>query len=219
MPLMQLNQTRRQAIVLLVIVLAIALGLIPGRAVTAQDATPAPLACDLEPRPVTFIVDLLMLPEPDSTPTPIDQLPAGGEVTDPVARTEAVRVVEQLILCVNQGEFLRSFALYDDAYLRRIIDPAGVMTEDVAIEIGKSFNSADPVEPAEMTVLDEILSVRDLGDSTVAVVFRTSGGPDRDPGEDQIDLFVLEQRGDRWLIVDGVVDIDAGDLTPTTDGG
>jgi hypothetical protein len=219
LPLMQLNLSLRRAMALLIALLAIGLQLIPAGIARAQDATPVPLACDLEPRPVTFIVDLLMLPEPDVTPTPIEHLPDGTGVTDQAVRADVVRVVEQLILCVNQGEFLRSFALYDDVYLRRLIDPAGVMTEEVAVELGKSFDSAEPVDPAEATVLEEVLSVRQLADGTMAVVFRTSGETNRDAGEPQIDLFVLKRAEDRWLIVDGAVDIDADELTPGADQG
>jgi hypothetical protein len=205
--------------IILVAMLAIGSHLLAAGGAGAQDATPVPLACDLEPRPVTFIVDLLMLPEPEITPTPIAEVPGGREIIEPVERAAVIRIVEQLILCVNQGEFLRSFALYDDAYLRRIIDPAGVMTEEVATEIGKSFDSADPVEPAEATVLEEVLSVRELPDGSVAVIFRTSGGTDREADESQIDLFVLARGDDRWRIVDGAVDIDGDALTPASDQG
>jgi len=44
-------------------------------------------------------------------------------ITDPTIRAEVERVVQSLILCVNQGELLRSFSLFDDEYLRRIIRP------------------------------------------------------------------------------------------------
>jgi hypothetical protein len=50
--------------------------------------------------------------------------------------------------------------------------------------------------------------VRELPDGTVAVVFRTRGGLNRDPDQSQVDLFVLRKDGERWLIVDGLTDLD-----------
>ena len=36
---------------------------------SAQEATPAPIICDVPPRPVTFIADLIAAPEPELTQT------------------------------------------------------------------------------------------------------------------------------------------------------
>ena len=86
----------------------------------------------------------------------------------------------------------------------------------MAIELAKSIATPVAVDPADMTTLDSILLIRKLPDGAVTVVFRTSGGPDRDPDETQIDLFVLRKDGDRWLIVDGLTDIDPQSIpTPT----
>jgi hypothetical protein len=180
--------------------------------VSAQEATPIPAACDMEPRPITFIADLLAAPRPDVTPTPVAGVPEGTDVTDPTIRAEVERVVQSLILCVNQGELLRSFSLFDDEYLRRIIDPEGIMGAEVAIELAKSIATPESVAPEDMTTLDTILLVRQQPDGTVTVVFQTRGGPDRDPDETQIDLFVLRKASDRWLIVDGLTDLDPQSL-------
>lgn len=184
--------------------------------VSAQEATPTPAACDMEPRPITFIADLLAVPKPDVTPTPVAGIPDGVEVTDPQVRVDAQRVVESLIICVNQGDLLRSFSLFDDEYLRRIIDPEGAMEAEVAIELAKSIATPVAVAPEDMTTLDAILLVRQQSDGAVTVVFRTKGGPDRDPDETQVDLFVLRHENDRWLIVDGLTDLDPQSVpTPT----
>ena len=184
--------------------------------VSAQEATPTPAACDMEPRPITFIADLLAVPKPDVTPTPVAGIPDVVEVTDPQVRVDAQRVVESLIICVNQGDLLRSFSLFDDEYLRRIIDPEGAMEAEVAIELAKSIATPVAVAPEDMTTLDAILLVRQQSDGAVTVVFRTKGGPDRDPDETQVDLFVLRHENDRWLIVDGLTDLDPQSVpTPT----
>ena len=138
----------------------------------------------MEPRPITFIADLLAAPKPDVTPTPVAGIPDGVEVTDPQVRAEAERVVESLIICVNQGELLRSFSLFDDEYLRRIIDPEGVMEAEVAIELAKSIATPVAVAPEDMTTLDAILLVRQQPDGAVTVVFRTKGGPGPGSGRD-----------------------------------
>ena len=165
------------------------------------------MACDPPARPVTFIADLLKLPEPEITPTPIAAVPEGVEVTDPAARSEATRLVEQLILCVNQGELLRSFSLYDDGYLRRImIRP--VMTAEVAVEIAKSFATPKPVDADKVTVLDEVLSVRQLPDGDIVVVFATHKGELDEGDQPQVDLLVLRTVGSQLRIVDGLVDLD-----------
>jgi hypothetical protein len=195
---------------LISMILGLALGFatLIGSFTVAQRATPVPVACDPPTRPVTFIADLLKLPEPEITPTPIAAVPEGAELTDPAARSEATRLVEQLILCVNQGELLRSFSLYDDGYLRRIIDPAGVMTAEVAVEIAKSFATPKPVDADKVTVLDEVLSVRQLPDGDIVVVFATHKGELDEGDQPQVDLLVLRTVGSQLRIVDGLVDLD-----------
>ncbi len=189
---------------------------IPTRTAVAQEATPAPATCDVEPRPITFLADLLAAPKPEVTPTPVAGVPDGTDVTDPVVRAEVEKVVQTLIICVNQGEILRAFSLYDDEFVRRLIDPDGIMGSEIAIEVGKSLAKTVPADPEDVTTLDEIVLVRALPDGTVAVVFRTHGGPDRDKDYSQIDLFVLRKVNDRWLIIDGLTDLDPESLpTPT----
>jgi hypothetical protein len=182
----------------------------------AQEATPAPVACDVEPRPVTFLADILAAPKPEVTPTPVAGIPEGTDVTDPVVRAEIEKVVQTLIICVNQGEILRAFSLYDDEFVRRLIDPDGIMGSEIAIEVGKSLAKTVPADAEDVTTLDEIILVRALPDGTVAVVFRTHGGPDREQDDSQIDLFVLRNVDTRWLIIDGLTDLDPQSLpTPS----
>jgi len=191
--------------------------LIPTGTASAQEATPAPAACDVEPRPITFLADLLAAPKPEVTPTPVAGIPDGTDVTDPVVRAEVEKVVQTLIICVNQGEILRAFSLYDDEFVRRLIDPDGIMSSEIAIEVGKSLAKTVPADPEDITTLDEIILIRALPDGTVVVVFQTHGGPDRDQDDSQIDLFELRKVNDRWLIVDGLTDLDPQSLpTPTS---
>ena len=171
---------------------------------SAQEATPSPVACDLTPQPVTFIADLNSTPRPEITPTPLTDVPDGTEVTDPETRAQVIRVVETLTLCVNQGEVLRAFSLFDPLYLRSVIDPDAAMEAEVAIELGESFATPEVVAEEDLTVLEEVLSVRQLADGVVVVIFRTHVGSDNS----QIDLFALRHVDGRWLIVDGLADVD-----------
>ena len=183
--------------------------MLPLNSAGAEDATPEPVAaCDLAPRSITFIADVIAAPKPETTPTPVVAIPDGSDVSDPLVRAEVTTLVETLITCVNQGELLRSFSLFDDEYLRRLIDPEGLMQADVAIELARSVATPSAANPDDVTVLDEILLIRDLGDGAVVVVFRTRGGPDRDSDETQVDLYVLRKIGDEWKIVDGLADVD-----------
>lgn len=182
-------------------------GAVPG---VAQDATPGatpvPAGCTVEPRPVTFIAELLAAPEPEVLPTAVVEVP-GGEPVDDETRAEVIAVIEQLIACVNEGDLLRSFALFEDEYLRRVIDPEGLMAEDVAIELGKSFATPSAVDQSSATTLVEVVSVERLEDGAVAVVFRTRTGGEGDSGNDTVDLFVLREFEGSWLIVDGLTGI------------
>lgn len=214
MPYLRLN------LLILSTILSVLCGLVPGRnsaalwLASAQDATPDPLACDVAPRPITFIADLVETSTSEVTPTPVTGIPDGSEVTDPATRTDVVTVVEVLIVCVNQGELLRSFALFDDAYLRRLIDPDGIIAADVAIELAKSLATPQALSTDDETVLEEVLLVRELPDGSIAVVFRTRGGVDREADETQVDLLVLRKTAERWLIVDGLTDFDPEMLPP-----
>jgi hypothetical protein len=172
------------------------------QSVAAQDASPtaAPAACDIEPRPVDFLIAIVQAPDPETTPTPIDAVPTGTPVDD-ATRAAVTGIINTLTICVNQGDYLRAFALFDDAYLRRIIDPEGLMSEDVAFELGKSLAtpSSSAEIPAGVTV--QILSVNALADGSVAVAFQTI-----DPSSDDepaIDLYVLDNRDGKWVIIDG----------------
>lgn len=178
----------------------------------AQDATPgatpSSLACDGPERPVVFIADILAKPKPEIVPTVVSELPTGQPV-DEVTRSDVTRVVQALITCVNQGDFLRSFYFFEDEYLRRIIDPDGLMGSDVAVELGKTFATPAAVNEDDLSVLVEVLSVERLDDGTVVIVFRTRGGAGRDPDDEQVDLFVLRKFDAEWKIVDGLTDIES----------
>lgn len=167
-------------------------------------ATPMAQSCTVDPRPTSFLADLLNAPEPEVVPTAVTDVPRGVAV-DEQTRVQVLAVLDQLIVCVNAGEYLRSFSLFDDEYLRRVIDPDGLMTEGVALELGKTLATPEPAADEAVTELVEVISVEQLEDGSVVVVFRSRvGGED---GAEQTDLFVFRQIGDSWKIVDGKTNV------------
>jgi hypothetical protein len=84
----------------------------------AQSGTPVAATCEGDPRPMDFLVTIVAAPKPEISPTAIAAIPT-GEPVDDETRTAVVRVVETLTACVNAGDYLRAFALFDDEYLRR----------------------------------------------------------------------------------------------------
>ena len=155
-----------------------------GMRVIAQDATPTPITCTGTPRTEDFLVTILSAPTPTTTPTAIASAPVGAPVDD-ATRVEVETVVQTLTACVNAGDYLRAFAWFDDAYLRRIIDPQGLMTLDVAAELGKNFatpSSSDEI--GQVTIA--MISVTVLPDGTVSAIFTTT-----DSNESTTDLYIL----------------------------
>jgi hypothetical protein len=120
-------------------------------------------------------------------------------------------VIEELIACVNQGELLRAISLYDDHYLRRSIDPEGLMDPELALELGESFATPEPVDEDEATVLEGILSIRQTPDGAIVVIVQGRAGSE----QSQIDLFALRNVDGKWLIIDGLTDIEFEPVEPT----
>jgi hypothetical protein len=168
----------------------------------AQSGTPVAATCEGDPRPMDFLVTIVAAPKPEISPTAIAAIPT-GEPVDDETRTAVVRVVETLTACVNAGDYLRAFALFDDEYLRRIIDPDSLMSGDVAFELGKSLATPSSTSDEAPQVSIAITSVQQLADGTVTVVFTTTD----DTGDSTTDLYVLAKRDTGWRIVDGARDL------------
>jgi len=168
----------------------------------ASVGTPVPATCAGDPRPMDFLVTIVAAPKPETSPTAIAAIPTGSPVDDETRRA-VVQVVETLTACVNAGDYLRAFALFDGEYLRRIIDPDSLMSGDVAFELGKSLATPSSTSDEAPQVSIAITSVQQLADGTVVVVFTTTD----DTGDSTIDLYVLTKREAGWRIVDGARDV------------
>lgn len=175
----------------------------------------APTGCDVSPRPTSFLETLVLAPEPDVTPEPIERVPDGADV-DEATRAEVAEIVATLIACTNAGNLLRAFALYDDGYLRSILDQDGAMSAEIANELVVSFATPEPVTAERRMVLVGLPVVRQMGDGRVAVVTETTGGALDDDDDTELGLLILDRGADgRWLVVDGRTDLEREEL-PTT---
>lgn len=182
---------------------------------TATPVVPAgPAGCTIEPRPLGFLESLVGLPDPETTPAALEGVPDGVPV-DETTRGEVTSTVTTLIACVNAGDVLRAFALYEDGYLRRVVDPEYVMSAEIANEIVVSFATPEPVPSDRQTTLVGVPLVRQLADGRVAVVIETNGGVQDEDDETELDLLILTRVDDRWLIVDGLTGLDRDQLPAT----
>ena len=172
----------------------------------------APTGCDVSPRPTSFLETLVNDPEPDVTPERVEGVP-DGEAVDEATRAEITAVITELIACTNAGDLMRAFSLYEDGYLRRLLDQDGVMTAEIANELVVSFATPEPVTSERRTVLVGLPVARRMSDGRVAVVTETSGGAQDDEDDIDLGLLVLARSADgRWLIVDGRTGLDRDDL-------
>jgi hypothetical protein len=189
----------------------------------AQDATPATgeiisgEQCTTDARPVTFLGELVATPVAQDeyvAPTAVPE----GVTPDDATVDEITAVVEQFIACSNSGEVLRALSLFDDAYLRRVIDPTGELDPDTANKLVESIATPIAIEPEQFVVFLGIREMVQLPDGSVAVVLETDGGDENTSGTD-VDLFIFKRDGDRWIIADAVNDIDDIEAQQTPQSG
>ena len=176
---------------------------------SAQESTPssAPPSCsEIEPRDTASFQQVAGTPQADgagaesqatsgATPTPF-AMPE-GEVADDATVAEIAALYEQLVSCLNAGEFLRAYALYTDDYLVRNLSAE-------AIE-GLSATPV-PTEEAMRSTFGDVLDARMMDDGRVAALISTSNPQ---VGETII-LAILTNEEGRWLIDDeSVVEVGA----------
>ena len=163
--------------------------------------------CTAERRPVTFLGDLVSTPpseEEYQAPTAVPD----GVPPDEQTAAEVTAAMRQVLACSNSGDVLRALSLFDDEYLRRSIDPNDDLNPETANELTESFATPVAIADDNLVVLIAIREMVVTPDGRVAVVVETDGG-DEDGEGTAVDLFVFERRGDRWIVVDAVSDIDA----------
>ena len=177
--------------------------------------TSDPSSCTVEPRPLSFLATIADSPRPDQTPAPVEAVPDGVPV-DESTRAEVTATVTMLIACVNAGDLLRAFALYEDAYLARLIDPEEALSAEIAGEIVVSFATPVVVPIEDRTSLIGLPLIRLMDDGRVAVVTETTGGVEDDDEDSELGLLILARGADgRWLIVDGRTELSRDEVSTT----
>jgi plastocyanin len=182
--------------------------------VIAQDATPAagevidPAECQVEPRPIEEIEQLIGTASEEADATP-DAAQAGsmeGEDADEATVQAVTQTYRELVACLNAGEFLRIYALYTDDYLRRTLADSGMDLQQL---------QATPApDRQEVTALVGVSEVRQLAGGRVTARVETTSSPE---GTASAVQSVLEQVEDRYLIADETV-VDAAAATPQASG-
>lgn len=176
--------------------------ILPGGALAAQEATPAAGAqatascADVTPRDAQFFQSLATPAaatppgnEPTSGATPTPFAMPEGEPADDATVTELTTLYQQLVDCLNQGDYLRAYALYSDDYLLRNLSQdqiAGMAATPVA------------AEESQRVSFGGILDARTLEDGRVAALITTHS----EQAGDLIVFTIVRREGDQLLIDD-----------------
>lgn len=180
---------------------------------SAQESTPAsatPSCSDIEPRDTASFQQVAGTPQADetgaesqSTPgaTPIPFAMPEGDVADEATVAEIAALYGQLVSCLNDGDFLRAYALYSDDYLVRNLSAEAI-----------EGLSATPVttDEAMQTMFGSVLDARMMDDGRIAALVSTSNPQ----VGDTIILAILTDEEGRWLIDDESVVEVAAQSTP-----
>lgn len=211
---------RPRGLGILFFVLVIGVTALPGTLVRAQSGTPAADSQEaapcigIEPRDADDLRALSATPGSTSseetqvpgaaaaTPTPF-ALPE-GEAADETVVAEVTTLYQQLIACLNAGEYLRAYALYTDEYL----------VQNLSDEILTNL-AATPVsgENLPQSSFGGVRDVRVLADERIGALVTT-----RAEGSGELLLFaVLRRDGDRLRIDEEQV-VEVGELPGTPVG-
>ncbi|MGH2533435.1 MAG: hypothetical protein ACRDJW_14140 [Thermomicrobiales bacterium] len=216
----------RQRLIVLAAVLVVAVAIFGAMALSGDDEAddelpgvptqvaglaqniPAPASCQIAPRAVAEMQSLVATPAASptaevavATPDPAEGTPANAATVEAI-----VAAYTESIACQNAGSFARTYALYTDDFVRRILGGAsaqlGVDPALVAVVVG----TPTTVPPMEWTAIVARGAVQLLPDGRASAVFvtvtvREAGSSDAT--RPRVVLFVQEDG--RWLI-DGTVD-------------
>jgi hypothetical protein len=171
--------------------------------VHAQSGTPAAGSADaascanVEPRDEAFFQGLAATPAAQmqsgtaeagaANATPASFTMPKGEPADKGVVAEVATFFQQLVSCLNAGDYLRVYALYSDDYLVRNL------TQEA---IASLTATPAPNEESMQTRFGSVLDARFLEGGRVATLITTSN-----PQYGELILFaILRPNGDQWQI-------------------
>ena len=212
---------RRRIVPLL---LAALIALVASPRVGAQEATPvatpaatppagpdAPAAaeCRIAPRSLASFQGLAT---PAATPAAPPVLGAAGLPTgtpaDPETAAAIAAAARELIACVNAGDFLRAFALFNDAYLRSTTGP-----EVMSQQLYDLFATPAPRTPERQIILVAVRDPRLLPDGRAGALVTVIDPTTTTQGE-MTSFLIFVRSGDRWLLDGSIEDLPSA-ATPT----
>jgi hypothetical protein len=162
------------------------------------DAVYLAVECPLPARPITFLGTLVLTPISEDGFETFDQIPE-GTAPDPGTVAAVKATIQTFIACSNSGDVLRWLSLYSDPYLRHSFDPEGQLDAETADKLIASIATPEAVRADHEVTLVGVREMVQMPDGRVAVVLETDGG-DPNPDGTDLNLFILEQSGDRWVI-------------------
>ncbi len=172
--------------------------------VSAQDGASC---ADVEPRDAAFFQQVAATPmaegqdaaEDSASPvaSPSAFTMPEGEAAGEEAVAEVTALYEQLIACLNAGDYLRAYAFYSDEYLQRNLSAEAIASLEA---------TPVPVEESTQTEFGSVLDARMLEDGRIAALVLTSNAQTGDTV-----LFSILSQGDQgWRIDDeAVVEVEA----------
>jgi hypothetical protein len=111
-----------------------------------------------------------------------------GETADEAAVAQISTLYQQLIACLNAGDYLRAYALYSDDYLER----------NLSDELLDHLQATPvPVEASQQSTFNSVVDARTLDDGRLAALVSTGN-----PQSGEILLFTILQRQDDRLLID-----------------
>jgi hypothetical protein len=183
------------------IVAMIGVAMLPLTARAAQDGTPAAGAgaescSEVTPRDAAFFQAVAATPgaaTPQSnaqgttaTPTPF-VMPEGAPADDATV-AEIEHLYQQLIDCLNAGDYLRAYALYSDDYLLRNLNEEA---------IASLAATPVPMDASQQSEFGGILDARMLDDGRIAALVST-----RNAQAGELLIFSTLRRVDERLVID-----------------
>jgi hypothetical protein len=112
-----------------------------------------------------------------------------GQPADDATVAEVTALYEQLVDCLNQGDYLRAYALYSDDYLLRNLSQG---------QIASMAATPVPVQESQRVSFGGILDARRLEDGRVGALITTHS----EQAGDLVLFTIVRREGDQLLIDD-----------------
>ena len=154
-------------------------------------------ACDVAPRRPAEI--LALTETGNNLGEPVSALPPGepADATTVVEINDAIRTMEA---CLNNGDWLRTYALYSDRWFQRPADAY----QRASIE-ALATASPTPIPTGLRGIIVGPWQVRMLSDGRVMAAVLLSSEDELEPDPSRTQVFIFSKDHDRWLIDENLI--------------